>query len=104
MKTYNALLYTERMNRGLSGRKMAKFLEMSTFTYSMIKMGHFKPSRKQIECISIVLEVNYKEYLKGETSYPAELPEKNKNRIVAFFYNLPTTLTYSSKKSPTSIL
>ena len=88
MLTYNALLYTERMNLGLTRRKMAKLLKMPWFYYSMCEKGYFKPTKKQAERISMALEVNYHEYLVGEPSYPSELPEKKKNKVVAFFYKV----------------
>ena len=88
MLTYNALLYTERNNRGFSRRKMAKFLKMPRFFYSMIEKGYFKPTKNQVAKISKALDIDYSEYLIGEASYPSELPEKQRNRIVAFLYKI----------------
>lgn len=59
MLTYNAFLYTERNNMGLSRRKMAKFLKMPLFYYSMVEKGYFKPTKKQVARISEKLEVDY---------------------------------------------
>ena len=94
MLTYNALLYTERTNRGFSRRKMAKFLRMPTFLYSMVEKGYFKPTKKQINKISEILEIDYSKYFVGEPSYPSELPEKKRNKIVAFFYKLVGHLAF----------
>ena len=88
MLTYNAFLFVERNNMGFSRRKMAKFLKMPLFYYSMVEKGYFKPTKKQIAKISEKLEVDYEKYLDGEPSYPSELPEKKRNKIVSFFYKV----------------
>ena len=88
MLTYNALLFTERINRNLSRGKMAKSIGISHFTYSMIEKGYWKPSKKAVEKISKFLEIDYSEYLKYEASYPAELPEKKKSKFTQFLYRL----------------
>ena len=88
MLTYNAFLYTERNNRGLSRRKMAKLLKIFPYSYSMIEKGYFKPTKRQVKKISAALDIDYSEYLVGEPSYPSELPEKKRNKVVAFFYKI----------------
>ena len=88
MLTYNAFLYTERQKRELSRRKMAKLLHIGHFSYKMIESGYFKPTKKQIKKISEALDVDYSIYFEGELSYPAELPEKKRNKLVALFYKV----------------
>ena len=88
MFTYNSFLYVERNKRHLSRRKMAKLLHIGRFNYLMIEEGYFKPTKKQIQKISEALEVNYDEYNQNELSYPVELPEKKKNKLVQLFYKI----------------
>ena len=88
MLTYNGLLYTERTNRRLSRRKMAKFLGIFKYSYSMIEQGYIKPNKKQVEKISKALNIDYSQYVKNDSSYPSELPEKKRNKVVAFFYKV----------------
>ena len=94
MLTYNGLLFDERTKRGLSRRKMAKFLGIRKYSYSMIEQGYIKPSKKQIAKISKALSIDYSEYVVNEPSYPCELPEKKRNKIVAFFYKLIGHLSF----------
>ena len=94
MLTYNGLLYTERNNRGLSRIKMAKLLHIFPYTYKMIECGYIKPTKKQVAKISKALEIDYSQYLVGEPSYPCELPEKKRNKVVAFFYKVLGTITF----------
>ena len=88
MFTYNALLYTERQKRNLTRAQMARFLKINLFSYKMYENGYFKPSKRQVKKISAALDIDYSQYLEGELSYPAELPEKKKNPIVSFFYRV----------------
>ena len=94
MLTYNGLLYKERNDRGLSRIKMAKLLHIFPYTYKMIECGYIKPTKKQVKRISEALNIDYSEYLIGEPSYPCELPEKKRNKVVAFFYKLIGSITF----------
>ena len=88
MLTYNGFLFTERKNRGLTRGKMAKLLKISYFSYYFIENGYFKPSKKQIEKISKALDVDYSQYFVDGLTYPAELPEKEKRKIVSWGYRV----------------
>jgi len=88
MLTYNAFLYTERIKKRFSIRKMAKELQISNFAYRLIEQGYVKPTKKQVQKISDYYGIDFNQYLDKEPSYPAELPDKQMNKIIAAFYKI----------------
>ena len=80
-KSYNYFLYQERIKLNLKRRKFAKHLKIRPLRYSFIERGYFKPKKKEIQKISNYLGIDYSIYMEGLSSYPTELPEKQKTKI-----------------------
>lgn len=94
MLTYNGLLYKKRMELGLSLREMAKSIGIKHFHYYLLENGYIKPNANDKKKISAYFDLNYDEYLVNEPSYPAELPEKKKKKIVVWFYDFIGSLGF----------
>ena len=86
--SYNIFLYNKRIELGYRRRKFAKMLKLSTFKYRLIENGYIKPSKRDINKISKALDVDYQEYLEGDSSYPNELPEKDRSKISLLLYRI----------------
>ena len=87
-ESYNTYLYNKRNELGLKRRKFARMLKVPLFKYRLIENGYTKPSKKIVNKINNALDVDYSIYLTGESSYPTELPEKEKSALSAFLYGI----------------
>ncbi|MBQ8141927.1 MAG: helix-turn-helix transcriptional regulator [Bacilli bacterium] len=85
-ESYNIYLFNTRLKRKQKRRAFAKFLGISSFRYGLIEKGYIKPNKKEIEKISKALELDFSVYLQESSQYPSELPDKEQNPIVKFFY------------------
>lgn len=86
--SYNIFLYNKRIDLGLKRRKFARMLKLSTFKYRLIENGYIKPSKRDVNKISKALDIDYKEYLEGDSSYPNELPEKDRSKLSLLLYKI----------------
>lgn len=73
--SYNQLLYQKRIEKGMSKKEFAKFLNIPTLFYRYYENGYVKPSKKYIKRISEKLDLDYSIYFEGISSYPDNLPE-----------------------------
>ena len=86
--SYNAYLYNKRLELGLKRRKFAKLLNISNFRYKLIERGYVKPNDSDILKINQALDCDIGEYLEGISSYPTEIPERERSKFVKFIYKL----------------
>lgn len=86
--SYNYFLYETRKKRDISRLKFARFLGIGLTRYRMIENGYLKPNAEDVKKISAALEIDYSQYLEGESSYPTEIPEKEQRALSRFLYNL----------------
>ena len=84
--SYNYFLFQTRNEMGMSKKKFAKLLDISSFKYSMLESGYIKPSKKDIAKISKALNVDYSLYQEGVHSYPTELPDPKRTGIAAALF------------------
>ena len=87
-KSYSYFLYQERIKLNLKRRKFAKHLKIRPLRYSFIERGYFKPKKKEIKKISNYLGIDYSIYMEGLSSYPTELPEKQKTKLIRLIYKM----------------
>ena len=90
MKSYNIVLYEKRMSLKMNRRQFAKELGIPFPFYIMIESGYRKPFKKECEKISKYLELDFNQYLVGEASYPTDIPDKKKKKIIQWWYHLIT--------------
>ena len=87
MESYNTFLYNKRLELGMDRKSFAKMIHISHFTYGLIEKGYLKPNKKQVNNIEKYLNVEYKNYLVGKSSYSTDLPEKDKSGLVKWAYD-----------------
>lgn len=88
MQPYNYRLYEERQKRKLSRRQMAKAIGLSWARYDFIESGYGKPFKREVIKISEFIGEDFSSFLIGDQSYPCELPEKEKHKIVQLAYKV----------------
>ena len=86
--SYNIFLYEARMKQGLSRRRFARMLGIFPLLYKLIESGYLKPGPKIRAKISARLGEDYASYCVGISSYPEELPEKNRRKISSWFFDI----------------
>nr|MBQ6242039.1 helix-turn-helix transcriptional regulator [Lachnospiraceae bacterium] len=86
--SYNIVLYEARMKSGLSRRKFARSLKILPLHYRLMESGYLKPGRRTKAKVSAYLGEDYQPYCEGISSYPEDLPEKERLKISVIFFNM----------------
>ncbi len=86
--SYNTVLYEARVKSGLNRLKFAKAAGVSFFYYCLIESGYLKPRPKTLARLSAFCGEDFEHICEGISSYPEDLPEKERLKITVWFFNL----------------
>ncbi|MCR5078427.1 MAG: helix-turn-helix domain-containing protein [Bacilli bacterium] len=92
MEAYNDYLYRQRKKAGFRRKEVCERIGVSKFLYHRFERGYSVPKGETIDRIDALYGGDFRQYLKGEPSYPEEIRSKEersaKKRLSKLFSHL----------------